>query len=811
MGLLGYVATRLRGWESPRAATPPVTPISGTPRTGRTTPSVGITGDGHAPPPARLAMVRNRAAGPLLTSAVVVALALLPVFWDPWFYYTDDAATQILPMWYSLGERVLDGVWPPTLDVHSWMGGNLAIEALFGVWNPVNAVLWVLVSLMPSLAVAAVAVRILAFVALALGGYGLCREYGAARWASSAVAVTLPFCGSLFYFDAAKWPAALVAFVWVPYLWLAARRMVRGVTNAFWVFVIGALAVTAGNPYTLLAVCVVLLGLLVETALSRRWTSLLRLTLVGTAIGCVVPLVYLPLLLSGDVTWRIPQTIGYSGILTPHARDLVNLSMPGYVPGIPRVGDAAVYFCWFAAPLAMWLDWGVLRRRWRELTGGVVVAGVFLLMARGPSELWMFRWPLRVVHYGYLGVGVVLAVLLSAGLRANRVRLRAAGTAALAVLSSGLMLALAHDPLTVRRDVVSLAVVAALAVVAFWAYRLRGPRWLGAVLQVGTVVTFVLQVFWFLGYHGASPYYFPTSVADVRANYENRYHGETIQIANTTIIGPPDQPREAWRDLLPGYLYRPAGIDTLGSYTGMGYHDFSRTLCMNYVSATCPAAYPTLWRPAPGTTVPLADLLRLDTVVVQRKLINDPPVPPGWGVTDRNDRVTILQRLPPVARPAGRLSWASPDLRITANATPDDRHEMVEFDRQPQPGPARLIFARLAWPGYHAKIGDVDVPVHAGPSGLLEVDLPPNVRSGQLRISWQAPGLPIGLALSAVGFLAAIALGVQQARRGGTRPRRGSEPAEPAVEPAAQPLPQVSTVATAHPAPVARTEPGAAG
>lgn len=688
-------------------------------------------------------------------------MAQLLLLRDPWFYYTDDAATQVFPMWHHLGEQVLRGEWPPLLDPQSWMGGNLAVEALFGVWNPLNALVWVLVSLAPDLLVAAVLVRTAAFVAIALGCYGLAREYGAARWASSAVAVAMPFCGSLLCFDAPKWPAALVAGAWIPYLWWIARRMARGRTNGLWVFAVGAMAVTAGNPYAMLAVCFVLLGLVVERAVLKSWRAVRDLVVVSAAIGCVTPLVYLPLVLSADSTWRRPSGIGYSGVLTPHLRDLVNLSVPGYVPGIPNVFDAAVFFCWFAVPLAVWLDWSALRRRWRELTGALVVAGLFLLLARGPSELWMFRWPLRALHYGYLGLAVLLAVLLSAGLRLDRPLWRAGGTAALLGLNAALVYAGAQNPTILQHDALSLVLLCALAAAALAAYRWRGTRWLVAVLHLGTVAAFALQVFWFFGYHGATPYYFPRSAEQARAELEHRYTGETLQVGDTTMIGPPDQPREAWRDLLPGNLYLLAGVHSLSSYTGMGFTAFSDVTCMRYSGATCPQLYPRLWQPAPSTDVPLADLLRLDTVVVQRKVIEAPEVPAGWAVAERDDRVTVLHRIAPPPRPDGRVSWASPGVRVTSDAAPDDRHEQVGITG----GPGRVVFSRLAWPGYAATVNGAEVTARAGPAGLLEVDVPSNVPSGQISVSWRPPGMSKGLVAAFAGLLAAGALGLVQRRR----------------------------------------------
>jgi hypothetical protein len=190
----------------------------------------------------------------------------------------------------------------------------------------------------------------------------------------------------------------------------------------------------------------------------------------------------------------------------------------------------------------------------------------------------------------------------------------------------------------------------------------------------------------------------------------------------------------------------------------MGFLAFARTLCMNQTGSTCAAAYAALWH-QPGTHVPLADLLRLNTVVVQRKLIDEPRAPQGWTVTARNERVTILQRLAPLSWPTGRLSWTSPDVRVAANSAIGDRHEVVRFNRDGA-GPGRLLFARLAWPGYQAKAGAFDAAVREGPAGLLEVDLPGNVHSGVLDITWRAPGSSAGVVIAGASCSMAILLGL---------------------------------------------------
>ncbi|MEB3371840.1 hypothetical protein [Saccharopolyspora mangrovi] len=708
---------------------------------------------------------RGRVAVPLITCLVVAALAQIPVLRPGWFYFVDDAATQILPMWYHLGHQVRDGIWPPVLEPDLLMGGNLAAETLFGVWNPVNALVWVGVSFSSDVGVAGIVVRAVALAALALGCYLLCREYGAARWSSSALATALPLSGSLLHFDTAKWPAALLAFVWVPFLWLVARRMVRGRANAFWVFLIGALAVTAGNPYGLLGVCAVLAALLVEAGLQRKWAPVARLALVSAAIGAVVPLVYLPLVRSAHMTWRTTSGgVDNSGTLAPSLEDLVNLGMPTYVPAIPDVAVPAVYFCWFAVPLAMWCDWSALRERARELAGPVVLAVGYLLIALGPSEVWMFRWPLRVVHYGYLALAVLLAVVLTAGLRLDRPRVRAAGTAGFLLLSVHFTAGRSPDVVTLGRAVAVTVLIGLLIAAGLAVYRRRGSGSLLVVLQVGTALTFCAQCVWFIGGGPDLQHYFPSSPKQVRENYAGRYEGRVLQVADATlnVPVPGEQAREMWRDMVIGNAYLLSDVDSVGSYTGLGFRELSDALCLRYDGSTCPGAYDALWHPPRGADVRLADLLLLDTVVVQHKIVPQPVAPAGWHLAERNARVSVLVRDHPVSAGAGYLSWTSPHLRVRSDTSSGPRGEAVEADRSGG-GPGRLIFAKTAWPGYAATWNGTRVPVRAGPAGLLEVALPAGPPgAGRLELTWTPPSARLGLASLAGGALLAAGVGIQQ-------------------------------------------------
>lgn len=667
----------------------------------------------------------------------VALLAQLPFLRNRLFYAWDDSAAQFLPTWHYLGERLAAGDWPHPLSVDNWMGGNFAAEALFGQWNPVNLVNYLLVSRFDDLALAALLVKTEFLVLLALGVYSLCREYDAGRGPAAAIAVALPFAGFTLYYDSASWVAGLMAFTWIPFTWRAARRAARGVGSPFWAFLFGALAVTTGNPYGLLGVCVVLMALLIESWVTRDRIALVRLVVVGGLIALVVPLVYLPLLGASGVGERAGQGFASDGLLMPALSDFLNPSMPSHLPMIKtfanpqRLSVPGMYFAWFIVPLLPWLDWGVLRRKWRELLAVLVVLATYLLLAIGPSNMWMFRFPLRHVEVVYLAVGVLFAVLLTAGLRTDRVKARVLATAGVIAFSA--YLSFAAGPWEWRRHVVS---VALLAVGTALAVRLARRRELSVVLVAGVAVALALQTTWFPKNLDVAEHTFPRSVAELRAQHD--HEGTTFPVG-TVVVGN--------NNLL-------LGSPTIGSYTGMGYRSFRKATCLTYLGTTCPESFGKLFAPTELAGRPLADLIRVETVVVGRAQVDNPAVPSGWHITERNDQVTVLRRDQPLPWPDGRVSWT--DVRVTADSS-TDRHEVVRFT-----GSGTLAFARLNWPGYRAAVDGKPVDVREGPAGLLLVD----VRDGgELTLTWRPPGYLPGLAAALLGLLGALGLSAYLAVR----------------------------------------------
>jgi hypothetical protein len=187
---------------------------------------------------------------------------------------------------------------------------------------------------------------------------------------------------------------------------------------------------------------------------------------------------------------------------------------------------------------------------------------------------------------------------------------------------------------------------------------------------------------------------------------------------------------------------------------------------MDYRGQVCPEALDRALRPAGATGVPLVDLLRVQTLVIDARLFPGPaagPPPDGWSVAARDDLRTVWVRDPTVGY-GGRLSWVSPSVEVLSAAGTGVREE-VRFQASRA---GTLIFARLAWPGHTATLDGRPVRVLDGPAGLLTVEVPAGRH--HLEITFRSPGLSVGAAALAVGALVSL---VQSAGWLIARRRRG--------------------------------------
>jgi hypothetical protein len=258
-----------------------------------------------------------------------------------------------------------------------------------------------------------------------------------------------------------------------------------------------------------------------------------------------------------------------------------------------------------------------------------------------------------------------------------------------------------------------------------------------------------------------------------------------LQVANNGAVVHSADPAALTSEVMFGNMLQAVGVQAVTSYYGMGFKAYTDALCIEFNGSVCPDALRRAWTPpAPGAP-PLADLLRLETVVIQNGLpgVADVPVPGGWRVAERTAAVTVLRRDAALPHPQGRLSDA-PAGTVVADDVAAPRSEAVRISGGPG---GTLTFARLAWPGYIARVDGAALPVRQGPAGLLTVDVPAGAH--QVELAWSPPAaVPSALAAllgAALAVAHAIARAVRRRRSDRAEVASPTEPAPVIAEPVA--------------------------
>jgi hypothetical protein len=464
--------------------------------------------------------------------------------------------------------------------------------------------------------------------------------------------------------------------------------------------------------------------------------------------------------------------------MRPALGDLFQLSAPTFLPDISTFRDPmrvpSVYFAWFVLPLLPWIDPRPLRR-WRELTGILVFSVLYLVLTLGPQQLWLFRWPLRNIEYLYLGLGVVFAVCLSAGLRTDRWVVRLGASAGLVLFTSFLAWAEHPDSVAARATLPMLVLLLIALIVTV--RRLGSRTALAGVLILGTGAVLLSQAVVFGENESSGRWLMPHDVSTVRAQF-----GSLPEPLIQFYSAPAGERYADEGGVLPlydhflfGSMYDVAGVEAVNHYSGMGYYAFTRYLCLRYNGASQRCGLKRVFTPMENGLPTMARLMKLRAVVAPVSQYPDLQPPQGWHA-ERRGHAWLLVRKSPLKWPDSRLSWRSPDLRVqSARGTLDS--ERVRFtveesmDRTDGDLPSRsVVFARLAWPGYTASVDGREVPIIAEPHGLLQVRLPAGVRAGTLELSFAPPGLHSGLALAGLALVGAAVGSLLQLRRGRTGP-----------------------------------------
>lgn len=739
-----------------------------------------------------------RLAWALAAPGVVLLASLLPLLRTRDYYFRDDTEIGAYPIWYRLGQTLRAGEWP-ILEPSSWMAGNIAAEGQWGLFSPITLGVSLLSTTVTSAVVFSTAVKLAFLMVAALGGYVLARSYDVRPPLAFAAGVALPLNGFTLYMDAPSWVTGLMTWALLPYAWAFLRRCTHKGKSPLPFLLVAYLIVTIGYFHGFLALGVVIIAVGLDRLVLRDWRSVAKVVAGGVFCLLLAATVYLAGILTAEVTNRSNDTVLNSGFLTGDLTGLLTAASPTGMYRIsgwwgPFTSVPLLYMAWFL-PAAAFVAWSRVTPVLRELRDALILGVTALLVVLGPSDLGPIRFPVRVMPYLTLAVLLALVVLLDRSITARPSR----GALGVAVAWSTMACYLGYSqrpdqlgPISVWTAAACAGALAAAWWFLRWSSRLgagRASLGLAGVLAFGCVAATAAQT----SLYPESPlahFDMPGQVEGYKVQIPAAVNDVIVVGSPTRGVDefpesrfdderraprPPDSTR-AWDEVLLGNSWLVNDAAVQNTYTVIQHAAYERVVCMSYRGETCPELVQRLFRNQPGLSLPLVDVLSIDTVyIIERDAPAAAKGPPeGWSEAHEGAGTVTWTRDEPVGG-AGGVVWTSTGTSVTELGRAD-RNVRLRVDRVGDDG-GRVVFSRLAWPGYTADGGDV-VEVN---DYLLGVDLPAGSQGEVVEVSFSPPGW----GLSKVALAAALLLGAgwsllalvlaRQRRRRADRPSAADE------------------------------------
>ena len=684
------------------------------------------------------------------TVLTVIGGALLPLLWNSRYYFADDTQSGAFGIWYELGTRLHEGV-VPIFSVSSWMSGNYTAEGQWGLFNPLVLAIGWFASGVDDANLFSAGVKIFFLAIAAAGVYLLCRSYGASRLVSYAAGIAAPLAGFTLYMDAATWVTGLMVWALLPWAILGVRRMSHLGKSPWLALVASYLIVTVGYVHGTIILAVVLGLEILAHLISKNRAGALRVLLVGIFAGLIAIAVYLPGVLSADVTVRNSNDIFNDGFMTVDLSGMAGSSVATALPQINfwwgSIAPAPVLYISWLLPLLAFVQWSKVRTMWRELFVliGLLVFAAGMMLA--PSNMGPLRFPARMTPYFALAVIVLLAIALT---RARVPTLSRGHVAtALVLLGFGAFLGFAQTP----QYWVLLGEAVVLTLIGFallWRFSLRAQTparaWSSTVaagVTIGCVTLGLVAV-----QHRAFPsspigeFWLPAKVAEYQPQL-------STAVNDVLVVGTPtetsvDIPREdLWSQTLLANMWYLNGHSVQNTYTPLSYETYASRMCMNWRGETCADLAERLFEKDGETGMTLADKLSIDTIQIVKTVVPEAlweTPPPGWSVTSDEEFQVTWVRDEPVG-PAGGVVWSSAGVETTEGLR-TDRELRLTLDEVPEQG-GTLVLSRLAWPGYAVENGTIADPHE---EFLLTIDVSKADVGEELVVKFSPPGWTVELA-----------------------------------------------------------------
>jgi hypothetical protein len=722
----------------------------------------------------------------LWSMAVVGAIATMLFARNHRYFFLDDRQSDAIPKLIDISRILQSGEWP-WLSTNAVNSGAHAVEYQNGVFNPAHLAFGYLLSQIGDLALGSF-IQILAHLLLLTG---------AAAWLGRLLGLSTPWAVAFAVsvglqpytiFWGAGWFQAVASFSFFVLAVAAAVAFHQRPRRRYgWLLLVAAYCSnTAGWPLAipmLGLVVVVLVAARLLTGHDRRQTAWLGAWYAGGAVVSLIALV--PLFTSFQFASRNSSVTNLGNFQVIPVEGLLQSANPTYWPWFHNFGGYALqelpffYVAWFVLPvLVLWKRGTVDATARVLLLTAVTLLGLTAFAALGPERLLVFRFPSRFGQYVGFFLLVTVALLVARG-RFSYTRARLAvllGLVLVLVLGS-----LQADPLGARR-ILPLGVVLGVLCWGFWWTRAAGPaeaeapaapaqtdaeldgrpprdegpgtdpdrrRLPGAAAGQGLVVAgTVLVLAWLAWVHPMGrglDWGMPHDASVMQRLSADDY---TLFYGNYPPLEEPDELPSPAPDVEDFYrVYHPSGMGLvagnrqINGYSPLGHRFFREHFPIDDQGNFADSGAEQFAAVDPSTGATWLELFRVDQVISLlgprdeqlREELDGP-----WQRVDETEHTAVYQR--PGYDLPGLVSHVDPG--VEASAVERDcpwRHSRECVRVAAGDDEARVVFARLWFPGYSASLDGEPLEVRRHDGVLVAVDVPAGAE-GVLEVRYRSPG-----------------------------------------------------------------------
>lgn len=689
----------------------------------------------------------------------------IPEFIHPGFYYYDDVRHSFLPIVTEVGQQLWNGD-VPWISLRSWLSGNFIGEGEFGLLNPFNLLLYLVMAKMSD---AGSAAFLFAATYLFLTGWGvffLARAYRIPYEYAGLAAIA--YCSSSFlvYFYASSWWNGLAGTCWMAWSWAFGVRLLDGRSAALGSFISTTFLLSAGWPHAVLCLFVIAAVLLYSRrdALKTRAIAF-KVALVGLcSMAASMPAVY-PLVMAGVDSARSGWSFGGGGhgLLTGSLADVLAAGWPSYMSssssrmmfGGMNVRAPYFYLGWFVLPPML----SLARQKWdwsreRSASSLLVMIALLALLTLGPEHLFAIRWPLRFLPGVQLAIMLLACMVLSKTGRFDEVDRRIW----FACASFGAAAAFLANPSFMEKHAL-LAMVSMLSLLLLFANGGK-IRWRVPTLVLTSIlVTTTIHYCWPYNLNAGD---WPAPLT-ISPEGEDRYLSSFGD--SRFVIMPYAMPCE-----VSGCPFASGAIGlwesgrTINGYSPITPRPYAEDLGLNIWSWMRSDRVGYLFRQDARSGLMLFELMRVNEFrVVQGTLsrVFEKARKGDWR-EEKKASGSFWKRID--ARPSlpGTLSWYTPGISLRHHSASTAK-ESIEITQSDVAEDNLIVFARSWYPGYEAVLNSEPVPVIRYANLLAAVEIPAG-STGTLTLRFRPPGFSWSVPLALVACFVVAGLAVWERR-----------------------------------------------